>query len=227
MATHVETPRGTRADNPNEVKLEYGRPEHIAFKFLTAKAFAGTFGDRALFTLEGDRRLWMDAEDGSEVERQIRELGVSKGEVVKVTKVRYPRGGGHAVRIERLAEKFSAPAGSASGDDTAQQLERSIAIARAEGPRAFQRNAHVLPAAAASPEVQTAAGAVTAPNSNHDNPVAARLMSCFMASIDAISEAQAYADRKSLKVTFTSEDVRATAISAYIQFEKAMLEVRR
>lgn len=223
MATYVETPRGTRADNPNEVKLEYGRPEHIAFKFLTAKAFDGTFGARALFTLEGDRRLWMDAEDGSEVERQIRELGVSKGETVRVTKVKYPRGGGHAVRVERLAESYNAPA----ADDTAQQLERSIAIARAEGPRAFQRNAHVMPAAAASPEIQTAAGAVTAPNTVQDNAVTARLMSCYCSAISAISEAQAFADRRGLKVTFTSEDVRATAISCYINMEKALMEVRR
>jgi hypothetical protein len=207
-----------------EVKLEYGRPEHIAFRFLTAKVFDGSFGPRALFTLEGERRMWLDAEDGSEVERQIRELGISKGETVRATKIRHARGGGHSVRIERLAEQFSAPA----GDDTAAQLERSIAIARAEGPRAFQRNAHVLPAAApASPEVQTAAAGAVRHGHSEDNPVAARLMSCYMASIDAISEAQAYADRRGLKVTFGPEDVRATAISAYIQFEKAMLEVRR
>ncbi|HEV8500421.1 MAG TPA: hypothetical protein VGR63_02505 [Casimicrobiaceae bacterium] len=206
-----------------EVKLEYGRPEHIAFRFLTAKVFDGSFGPRALFTLEGERRMWLDAEDGSEVERQIRELGVSKGETVRVTKVKYPRGGGHCVRVERLAEGFSAPA-----DDTAAQLEKSIAIARSEGPAAFQRNAHVLPAAApASPEVQTAAAGAVRHGHSQDNPVAARLMSCYMASIDAISEAQAYADRRGLKVTFGPEDVRATAISAYIQFEKAMLEVRR
>src|SRR5215471_1793661 len=43
----------------------------------------------------------------------------------------------------------------------------------------------------------------------------AKLMSCFMSAIDAISEAQAYADRRGLKVTFTSEDVRATAISCW------------
>jgi hypothetical protein len=210
----------TTAANPGEVKLEYGKPEHIAFRFLTAKGFAGTFGDRALFTLEGEKRLWLDAEDGSDVERQIRDLGISKGEVVKITKVRYPRGGGHAVRLERLAESYGAP------DDTEAKLAASVAIARSEGPRAFQRNAHVVQptATAALPEIQTAAAGIT--QHQHDNPVAARLMSCYMASIDAISEAQAYADRRGLKVTFGSEDVRATAISCYINLEKALMEVR-
>ena len=210
-----------------EVKLEYGRPEHIAFRFLTAKLFDGSFGQRALFSLEGERRMWLDAEDGSEVERQIRELGIAKGEMVKVTKIKYARGGGHAVRVERLAEGYAAPADVAH-DDTAAQLEKSIAIAREQGPQAFQRNAHVLPAAAAAPAgIQTAAAALRVSDGSNDNPVAARLMSCYMASIDALTEAQQYADRKGLKVTFTSEDCRATAISAYIQFEKAMLEVRR
>jgi hypothetical protein len=214
MATTVSTPVG------DIVKLEYGKPEHIAFRFLTAKGFDGTFGPRALFTLENDRRLWLDAEDGSEVERQIRDLGISKGEMVKVTKIRYPKGGGHAVRLERLADRYDAPQ-----DDTAQQLERSIAIARAEGPQAFQRNAHVLPAAAAVPPVQTAASACD--SGIQDNAVTARLMSCYCSAISAISEAQAFADRRGLKVTFTSEDVRATAISCYINLEKALMEVRR
>jgi hypothetical protein len=43
-----------------------------------------------------------------------------------------------------------------------------------------------------------------------------KLMGCFMQSIDAITEAQAYADRKGLKVTFSSEDVRSTAIACWI-----------
>jgi hypothetical protein len=43
-----------------------------------------------------------------------------------------------------------------------------------------------------------------------------KLMSCFMASIDAVAEAQQYANRKGLGVTFTSEDIRACALSCYI-----------
>ncbi len=48
-------------------------------------------------------------------------------------------------------------------------------------------------------------------------PVTARLCASFMAAIEAIHEAQAFADRRGLKVTFTSEDVRACAITAFIQ----------
>ena len=46
------------------------------------------------------------------------------------------------------------------------------------------------------------------------------MMACFMTAIDSVAEAQQYADRRGLKVTFTSEDVRSVAISCYIQCAK-------
>lgn len=52
------------------------------------------------------------------------------------------------------------------------------------------------------------------------NTMQSRMMACFMAAIDAVAEAQSYADRRGLKVTFTSEDVRSCAISCYIQCGK-------
>jgi hypothetical protein len=60
-------------------------------------------------------------------------------------------------------------------------------------------------------------------NSPHDTPARAQptqLMACFAQAIDAIQEAQMYANRKGLGITFTSEDVRATAISCWIQYGK-------
>ena len=41
-------------------------------------------------------------------------------------------------------------------------------------------------------------------------------MGAFLSAIDAITEAQAYANRKGLGITFTAEDIRCCAISAYI-----------
>lgn len=220
MATTQTSPK------TDEIKLEYGVPQVVAFKFLQGKSYTGNYGTRFLYTMSDDRRMWVDHEDGADIERQLRELGAQRGEFVRLTKVRYPRGGGHAIRVERVAESYEAPAASGN-DDTAAQLEKSIAIARSHGAQAFQRNAHVLPAAAAaSPDSQAAAAAVR-DNSPHDNPVAARLMSCYMSALDAVHEAQQYATRKGMGITFTSDDIRASAITLYIQHEKAMMEVRR
>jgi hypothetical protein len=44
----------------------------------------------------------------------------------------------------------------------------------------------------------------------------ARMMSCFMAAIDAVAEAQVYATRKGLGITFSSCNITSTALSCYI-----------
>ena len=89
----------------------------------------------------------------------------------------------------------------------------------------------ISPLNTAKPEPRTPAPPVEAPqtasNSLQSQPLqvnstapgvtaAGKLMSAFMASIDAIAEAQTYANRKQLGITFTSEDIRSVAISVYI-----------
>ena len=46
------------------------------------------------------------------------------------------------------------------------------------------------------------------------------IMSALCAAIDAVSEAQAYATRKGLHITFTAEDVRAISNTLYIGANK-------
>ena len=77
-----------------------------------------------------------------------------------------------------------------------------------------------LPAAAYHNPAPAAPEAAAAAQPTTTNAETARLMACFMQAIDAIQEAQAYAGRKGLGITFTSEDVRATAISCWIQCGK-------
>ena len=43
-----------------------------------------------------------------------------------------------------------------------------------------------------------------------------KLMSCFLSAIDAVAEAQTYATRKGLGITFSSENVTSAALSCYI-----------
>jgi hypothetical protein len=64
-------------------------------------------------------------------------------------------------------------------------------------------NGHAAPPAAPPPEHR-----VTSQSS--------KLMSCFLSAIDAVSEAQAYATRKGLGITFSSENVTSAALSCYI-----------
>jgi hypothetical protein len=226
----------------DSIKLEYGVPQIACFKWLEGKSVPSQFGERAMFTAIDSRKLFVDGEDASDIERGMRDLGIRPGEdFVRLTKIRHSRGGGHSIRVERVDEGrdpdnapawvrdvATAPASRPPAPPSREEalLEQSVALALQHGARAFQR-----PPARISPEPPPA----TAPtNADRDHSAsdarpddtARRLMSCFAASIEAITEAQAFADRKGLKVTFTSEDVRATAISAFIQTEKAMMTVR-
>jgi len=61
-------------------------------------------------------------------------------------------------------------------------------------------------------------GGFPAPGSaNAPAPMSQRMMACFMAALDAISEAQGYATRKGIGITFTSDNVTSAALSCYIQ----------
>jgi hypothetical protein len=216
----------------DSIKLEYGVPQIACFKWLEGKSVPSQFGERAMFTAIDSRKLFVDGEDASDIERGMRDLAIRPGEdFVRLTKIRHSRGGGHSIRVERV-EDNNAPAwvrdtatAPASRQPSREEalLEKSVELARERGAAAFHRAP-----ARISPEPPPAP-ATEANNGDHSarpDDTARRLMSCFAASIEAITEAQSFADRKGLKVTFTSEDVRATAISAYIALEKAALGAR-
>jgi hypothetical protein len=78
------------------------------------------------------------------------------------------------------------------------------------------RNGNGNPPPPAAPPARPTPPPPAAPTPTATN----QLMGCFMQAIDAIQEAQLYANRKGLGITFSSEDVRATAISCWIQCSK-------
>lgn len=229
MATAITGPRG------GEIKLQYGRPETVEFKFLSGKNFEGQYGMRALFTMSDERKLWVDAEDASDIERALMAQGVRAGEPVRLTKIKHPHGGGHSIRCERVALEDDAPTWVTNDEpapappararrsaqyDYSADLEQSVALARQHGAQAFQ-----WPSSRVSPETPPAA-APEATNAADHSGFAHQLKPSFMAAIDAVAAAQRYADAQGLKVTFTSEDVRACAISVYIAQERAATGAR-
>lgn len=211
MGTTTQTPRAP------EFKPEYGQTEIVAFKFIEGKDTTGAFGPRVFFTLADERKLFVDAEDGSDIERALREMCVQRNEPVKITKIRHARGGGHSFRIESVnaaAPRYAEPEPARAPHRVPptrleQQLEESIHIARRDGPAAFQRNAHIAsePVAPAPPAVDP-------------SPAASKLMGALKGAIDATIEATAYAARKGVKLEFNEEDVRCLAATLYIQNSK-------
>jgi hypothetical protein len=205
MATAIRAPR------QDEIKLETNRPQTFALKFSTGKE-VGQWGN-VMFTAVDERRLFLNTEDANEFEHSLLEMSYQPAEFIRVTRVKHgsARGGGFSIRVERIEDpEDPSPAREPQRETrTAPSREeallaKSVEMARQHGAQAF----HAAPAAPAKPTA------------------AHQLMGSFMAAIDAIAEAQAYCDRRGLKVTFTSEDVRATAISAFIQAEKAAMGAR-
>ena len=206
-----------------DIKLEYGVAQTFALKYVTGKncgeAKFPPFGPRVMFTSIDERKLWLGAEDASDFEHALLDLGIQPADFIRVTKIKHPRGGGSSLRVERVADEGDAREPSREE----ALLEKSVELARERGAAAFHRAPSRI-----SPDPAPAPAVPSTNNSDHTpKPTAAhQLMSSFQAAIEAISEAQAYCDRKGLKVTFTSEDVRATAISCFIQAEKAAMEAR-
>jgi hypothetical protein len=198
---------------PEKIKFEYGAPVEVALKYPGGKNVVGKFGDQALFTCTDDRVFYLDPEPASDIETRIRELGIRTGEPFRLTKIRHAHGGGCSFHVDRLVDET----------DLARTLTRSIAArTQQEAPqpsKAATPPMHTTTAPIEPPTRHVSAQQDVQPERNHNAPTVTRsgaMCAAFMVAIDAVGEAQAYADRKGLKITFTSEDVRATAISAYI-----------
>jgi len=167
--------------------FDYGVPRTLGFK-APGKNVPSKVGDPQVCfaTIAGDS-VYLDEAPAGDIEREMRSLGIAYGEEFRLTRAKTSHGGSRFV-VERVT-------GRDSGGHNVPQ--RSDAY---EEP--MQRSA--------PPQVAQVATVQTI------TPASAKLMACFMQSIDAIAEAQAYATRKGLGITFSSEDIRATAISCWI-----------
>ena len=180
-----------RAGSVSDIIKFSDEPETFGLKYLSGKNVGGGYGgQRVMFSTTDGRKIFLDVEDADDLEMQVKKLAVREGDLITVTRVDFPRGGGHALRIERAPQSRigAGVATSAIATPAAQATTRTTDIDHRTSP---------------------------APQ-----PTGSPLMACFAQAIDAIQEAQLYANRKGLGITFTSEDVRATAISCFIGCQK-------
>jgi hypothetical protein len=192
------------AINSSEIKLEYGVPEIFALKYVSGKNVEGRYGPRVLFTASDDRKLWLDAEDGSDLERGMRELAIQPGEFVMVTKIRHPRGGGHSIRVE-LAEESKLE----------QDLKRSIANARTREAAPPVRTAP-QPQHQKSDGADSVARAEQPQSTTPASPTSVKFMGAYKAAIDILLESRVYAQRQGLALEIKCEDVRCLAATLII-----------
>jgi hypothetical protein len=181
-----------------------GVPIELVFRNSIEPAAApGNFGDQLKWATSAGV-VYLDPEPARQVLDQLRALRIAPGEPTRIVKIQTSHNG-HRFHVER--------------PNLERQLQDSITLVEAK---------KIKPEAVTSGAQQAGKTNNTQPNGNAappaaapvtpatPNPASAKMMACFMAAIDAVSEAQAYATRKGLGITFSSENVTSAALSCYI-----------
>jgi len=174
----------------NLKSFEANVPIPLSFTSLIATAAPSKFNKPEFCFKTSAGALYLDPDSTEQVNMSLKQLQIQAGEMVNLKRVLMPGQPGYFV-----AERANQPYYTTGQANPAYVPPAS--------------NGHIPPPPAPTPP----------PVAPTPVPAAAtsKLMACFMTSIDSVAEAQAYADRRGLKVTFTSEDVRACAITCYIE----------
>jgi hypothetical protein len=200
MAAAYAPPASGRRE---KIRFEYGQPQTLALKHTGGKSVAGAYGPQVLYTTTDERVFYLDLEDAQFIEQSMADMQIPAGQLFTLTKIRYPRGDGHSFQVRRLSPQgFS---------NLVNNLEQSIHMAqsgtRPRAPIAIADETRRSLPTAEGPQIATAADL---------SPEAELMFASFQPAIDAIAKAQEYAEKKGLRITFREEDVRAVAITHYI-----------
>jgi hypothetical protein len=186
------------------LKLTYGKPETIAFKFDSGKDVDGRFGPQVAFSAvdrDGrDQILYLDPEPASNVEHELKQLGIRTREYFRITKIKNPRGA-TMINVERI--DMPATAGAPASHGNSAPATAGVPVTTTQTPPAN-----------GLPQGSTAAA-------RQITPLSTRLCASMCALIDAMKEAKAYAQRSGIDLT--NEDLRCLANSAFIQEAKGGL----
>jgi hypothetical protein len=174
----------------DEIKLD-DAPQVFALRYMEGKQVPSRFpGGRAMFTAFDNRKLFLNDDETSQLEHALAEQGIRPGEHIEVSRISHGRGGGFSIRIQRVMSERAQGA--------------SVSAWQHNTPTPAYSNQHQ------SPQRSTPEPAAPA------SPSATAMRTALCDAVDAIIEAQAYATRRGLGVTFSEESVRAIGLSIYI-----------
>jgi hypothetical protein len=192
----MATATATMSRISEDIKLDE-TPQIIALRYMEGKAVPSRFpGGRAMFTTFDERKLFLNDDETSQLEHALAEQGIRPGEHIEVSRISHGRGGGFSIRVQR---------GSSS---------------RAQGA-SVQAGPHNTPAPAYSNNQHQSPQRNTPEPAAPASPSATAMRTALCDAVDAIIDAQAYATRRGLGVTFSEESVRAIGLSIYIGIQQA------
>lgn len=175
---------------PDILKLIAGKPEVVALQFETGKRVESQFGgEQALYTLCDGRRLYAPISLADRIEKDLR---VGRNEPIQIVKREVGTGKDKRVTydVARIAptapESVQTPRSGTTQPAFAKQVQHDSL-----------RSAHNT-----QPPLMT--------------QTASALAGALCAAIEAVMETERYAERRGFAFQFTSEDVRALAITCFI-----------
>lgn len=207
-------------------KVQFGtnQPVEVALKYATGRVMEGEYGDSYMYSLTDGRVMFVQPI----VNDRIQKLNPKAGEPLEICKAEVKRGNRRAIewQVKRVD-----PTSEIEDSDLEKDLKASIAQAearkvlpptggstaavssqsyRANATHSHQHNGHL-------PETPLGASpAVTAvPILAGTGPTLLKLS--LRAAVDAAIDAENYARERNRGLQFSSEDLRAIALSLYIQ----------
>lgn len=178
-----------------QLRFQTNVPETVVLAFPDGLQVEGRFGDQFLYTWEDDRVSYLVPA----VREKLQGLGVGQGDAVTICKRETKAGNRRSIEwiVQRASEpappQAAKPEGGAAHKETLGSQPQSISKTDGTG----NGKGHVQ-----TPYTATGAGDF--------------LLSALVNSVDILLAVQQYARTKGLDLPFTIEDVRALAITAFI-----------
>jgi hypothetical protein len=186
------------------VRFETNIPQIVSLAFDTGKMVEGRFGDQVMYSLEGDNLMYVPPI----VADRIDKAGIRKGDQFSVCKAEVKQGNRKSIEWQVLKLEGTGPATppqAAKPDGGAPKAVTTCAVQSQPTTNGNKVNGG-QPIPPSVPFIGTGAGQY--------------LLSALVNTIDICEAAGKYAQAKGLAIQFTSEDIRALAITAFIQHSR-------
>ena len=197
------------------LRFQTNIPELVALAFDGGLKVEGRYGDQVMFTLQDDRVMYVPPI----VEEHIRKLGIRKGEEFRVTKRETKEGNRRSIQwaVERAPEPASPAPVKARGEAV---QEAAVVPTPATAQSTTNGNGKPPAPPASVPVAGQPSELPHTPLPYTATGAGQFLLSALVNTIDICEAAQKYANTKGFAIQFASEDVRALAITAFIQHSR-------
>ena len=193
----------------NVIELELGKPQLLTLEFDSPLETAGQYGPRYGYKCNETEILFVDEAAKLAIDR----TGARRGNTISLLKT---KNGRNNVWKAELAKSDSASNAYSEPKQAAQPAARAATETEVERARRLLAEAEAKEAIAQKQQEQKA---TERPAQSY--PLAEQFLPFLRGAIIATFRAESEAKQNNMAVEFNSEDIRAFAITLYIEYKKA------